>query len=134
MAKESDIGEECGGPDDLLFDVRRSIRYHNRRRRFFDKMSKWSSFLKVVGGSATITTVLAKYGTAAITTSAFIVALLSGVDLIFQTSQMARIHGDLATRFNMLERELTLAEAGKFTKRMLAEFCAKRLEIEADEP
>lgn len=125
MACEPIIGEECGDPHALLFGVRRSIRYHNRRRSFFDTLNKLSSFFKVVSGSATITTVLAKMGPTAITISASTVALLSGVDLILQTSQVARLHFDLAKRFNALEREITVAEAGKISKAMLAGFCAR---------
>jgi len=131
---KKEIGQECGDPHELLFSVRRSTRYHNRRKRFFDTLNKWSNFFKVVGGSATMTTAIGQLGTTAITISASTVAVLSGMDLIFQTSQMARLHGDLAKRFNHLERELIIAEVKGVTKEQLAAFCATRLEIEADEP
>lgn len=119
---------------DLLFGVRRSIRYHNRRRAFFDGLSKFSSFLKVFGGTATLTTVLAKGGDALVTSFATLVAGLSAMDLIVQTSTAARTHNDLAKRFNALERKMIVAMAGPVTKTEYAKFCAERLEIEADEP
>ncbi len=44
--------------DDLLFGVRRSIRYHLRRYQFLDKTHKISMLLAAVSGSATIATLL----------------------------------------------------------------------------
>ena len=42
----------------LLRGVRRSIRYHNRRRRFFDGFDKFAKILSVIGGSAAIAAVV----------------------------------------------------------------------------
>jgi hypothetical protein len=134
MAEDHVIDDECGDPHELLFNVRRSIRYHNYRRRYFDLCSKVSSFLKVLSGTATLSAVLAKMGSSIVTTVAAIVAALSTLDLIFQTSQSARLHNDLARRFNVLERKLTVESVERMTKKRLAELCAERLEIEADEP
>jgi hypothetical protein len=38
----------------LLFGVRRSIRYHMRRRRFFDRLDFWTRFLTVITGGGTV--------------------------------------------------------------------------------
>ena len=42
----------------LLFSVRLSIRYHTRRRMFFDRMNKFFSFLTVLSGTAVLASVL----------------------------------------------------------------------------
>ena len=46
--------------DDMLFGVRRSIRYHQRRRAFFDRLDQFSNMLSVIFGSAAIYGVLEK--------------------------------------------------------------------------
>ena len=38
----------------LLFGVRRSVRYHDRRRGFYESFHTVVVFLSVIGGSATI--------------------------------------------------------------------------------
>lgn len=43
----------------LLFGVRRSIRYHQRRRRFFDNLARGKTWLAFVFGSAAMATLLA---------------------------------------------------------------------------
>lgn len=115
----------------LLFGVRRSARYHLRRRRFFER---WHSVTNLVGlatGSAAIASVLSKHEWWALV-SGVVVAVLSGFDLVVGTVAMAREHSDLARRFVLLERDIVLA--GEPTPESLRQFTAKRLEIEADEP
>lgn len=117
---------------ELLFNVRRSVRYHNRRRTFFERFHLLTNTIAVIFGSATILTVLSDvspyYPVAAGATVSFAAAL----DLVWGFSRMACLHADLARRFIALEREMVLAR--HYTEEDLDKFTAKRLDIEADEP
>ena len=116
---------------DLLFGVRRSIRYHNHRRRFFDAIDKTAKILTVIAGSATFATALGshRHWTLAL---AFSVAVLSTIDLIIASASRARLHSDLAKRFAVLETRIVRHK--QLARDDLNEFIAERLMIESDEP
>jgi hypothetical protein len=116
---------------ELLFGVRRSIRYHNRRRRFFDGFDKFAKVLSVIGGSAAVAAVVGSVHWAAIALST-VVAITSAISLVVGPAQGARLHAELAKRFAQLEHGIVRSknpDAGR-----LNEFVAERLLIEADEP
>ncbi len=117
---------------DLLFGVRRSIRYHNRRRLFFDHIHKFSTFLSALAGTATVAAVLAKAGPAWTIPFALAVAVFSVLDLVIGTAQAARLHNDLARRFFDLEKSIITFKSP--TEEDIANFTVQRLDIEADEP
>jgi hypothetical protein len=115
----------------LLFGIRRSIRYHNRRRRFFDLVAKWSDALTAISGSATIVSVVSvKTGPLPITLAAA-TAILSAVNLVFDTKGNARLHHDLARQFTNVEKNLIKKD---LTRAQLDQAEADRLDIEAGEP
>lgn len=116
----------------LLFGVRRSIRYHNRRRMFFDRWNLTTSALSVIFGSATIYGVLRTGGETLALAAATLVTILSSINLVIGTVRMARLHEDLARRFIDLEKAIILA--GDFNAEQYATFVANRLDIEACEP
>lgn len=118
--------------DKLLFSVRRSIRYHYRRRLFFDRVHKISTFLAALSGTATFASVLAKAGPGLTLFFAAAVAVFSVIDLVVGTAQAARLHDDLAKRFINLEKAIITSKEPGADK--LADFSARRLDIEADEP
>jgi hypothetical protein len=84
---------------DLLFDVRRSVRYHTRRRMFFDRWNLATNALSVIFGSATIYGVLSAGGKELALASAALVTVMSSLNLVIGTTRMARLHEDLARRF-----------------------------------
>lgn len=118
--------------DDLLFSVRRSIRYHNRRRMFFDRLHKVTNGIGVVLGSAAVFTALKEIYPFLTILSAATIALFSAMDLIIGTAQMARLHTDLARRFIVLEKEMVMAD--EVSAETLKRLRAERLDIEAEEP
>jgi len=136
MIQETPVQKEQERLDEklyaLLFGVRRSIRYHNRRRMFFDRFNLITKALSVVFGSATIYTVLSQTSPKATIGAAAIVTLFSALDLVVGTVRMARLHDDLARRFIALEKEIV--QTIHPTEENLARFTAQRLDIEADEP
>ena len=116
---------------DLLFGVRRSIRYHSRRRQFFERWHLMTSFLSVLLSSATVASLLtgqSMWGVVA----AGIVTLLSALDLVVGTATRARNHHDLVRRFTDVEREMIGIAAP--TVEDVARVTGERLAIEADEP
>ncbi|HTB62029.1 MAG TPA: hypothetical protein VK737_00460 [Opitutales bacterium] len=118
----------------LLLDVRRSIRYHNHRRRWFDGLNSTSKFLIIISGG----TVLAfpdpsqKMGIAA-RVFWVISAFLGSLDLVTGFSAKGREHYDLAREFTQLEQEMVKVGEGASTDDY-AHLYNRRLEIEAKEP
>ena len=116
----------------LLFGVRRSVRYHNRRRLFFDRIHRFSTFLSALFGTATVVSALAQAGSDWVIAFAIAVAIFSVIDLVIGTAQAARLHYDLARKFIDLEKSIiSLKEP---SDNDIANFISQRLEIEADEP
>lgn len=120
--------------DDLLFDVRRSVRYHDRRVSFYEKFHKTVLFLALVSGSVSLAAFTAEFASDwsewAKLLPAALISVFAGLDLVVGSSSRARLHDRLKQRFIALEgrmqREKTNDTPGKWT--------VERLEIEADEP
>jgi hypothetical protein len=115
----------------LQFGVRRSIRYHNRRRRFFDGFDRLVKVLSVIGGSAAVVAVTARYPQLGMVLAG-VVAVLSAISLVVAPAQAARLYGELARRFANLEYKMKCVRDPNADQ--LNEFEAERLLIEADEP
>jgi hypothetical protein len=121
---------------DLLFAVRRSVRYNNRRRGFYDFWNTFSNALAVLFGSATIGGIIAKIWVEATLVAAALVTVVSTLNLVWGTSRMARLHGDLVRRFMDLESEIvtTIGRGAHISPETVFQLVAKRLAIESDEP
>jgi hypothetical protein len=121
----------------LLFGVRRSVRYHMRRCRFFELFHSFTNVIGVIAGSSAAVTAFAElphqeWRVLGPVIAGAIVAIASTVDLVVGTAAAARLHNDLAKQFVELEKEMTLA--GEPTEERLRKLIAKRLTIEAQEP
>ncbi|EHN5173275.1 hypothetical protein KI912_003131 [Salmonella enterica] len=115
----------------MLFDIRRCVRYHNRRRSFFDRIDKLSNLLSLILGSATIYGILAQTSNSLALCSAAVVTIFSSLNLVLASSQQARVHYDLARRFGDLE--MTMIQMVPSEKK-LTTLQKARLSIEKDEP
>ena len=111
----------------LEWGVRRSIRYHSRRRAFFDSLQTTSTFLSMLAGGAAATQ-LAQAGNA-VTWLSLAVAFFSGLALVTRASVRARDHHDLVKQFTEIEKKLLTA-----TAETLPALIEQRLSIEATEP
>ncbi|HDP8225543.1 TPA: hypothetical protein P7B99_002399 [Escherichia coli] len=117
----------------LLFDVRRSVRYHNRRRAFYDRLDQVTNVIALIFGSATIVGVLSPHAqTIWAVLSAALVTCFSAVNLVVGSSQRARNHSDFAKQFFALEEQMIRMD--KPSEEALRELTAQRLSIEKDEP
>ncbi len=117
---------------ELLFDVRRSIRYHNRRRMFFDRFNLAANSVALIFGSATVYGVLSHAGQWLALGAAAFVTVFSALNLVVGSSRMARLHSNLARRFIALEKDICAAEA--LDEAGLRTSTVARLDIEAEEP
>ena len=120
---------------DLLFGVQRSVRYHTRRRAFFEHLHSFVLFIGVVGGSASVGALLAnlsdEWSVWALLPGIF-VTLFSTIDLVVRTGEKSCRHAGLSRRFIELEQAM---QAGRstYTKDILTEWEGERLKVEADE-
>lgn len=115
----------------LLFDVRRSARYHDRRAAFFERMQQINSGLTILL-SGSVVFDLARPGDTPwwMYLLAVVAALFSVWDIAVGYSKMADKHRSLRVRWISLESELINADPAN----SWIGYTAKRLEIEKDEP
>jgi len=118
----------------LLFGVRRSVRYHNRRRNYYDRFNLMVNAVSVIMGSATVYGVLHPSGSngSIALIPAFIVTVLSAFNLVIGSARQARLHSDLAKRFIALEKKMVVVEIPEQSE--LNTWTQERLDIEMDEP
>jgi hypothetical protein len=116
----------------LLFDVRRAIRYHNARRRFFDGLHTLAAVLAVLFGTVTIFTLLVDDGGLFTAGAAVLVTAVMAIDLVVGTVGRARAHHDLARRYLAVEKQIItrLHPDSNDVNRWTAD----ALDIEADQP
>jgi hypothetical protein len=116
----------------LLFDVRRSARYHDRRRAFFERMHQVTSGLTILLSGSVIFD-LARPGDTPgwMLSIAIVAALLAAWDMVVGYSRMADRHRDLRARWCSLEIDML---KGGVTADEWSAYRVRRLEIEKDEP
>ena len=118
---------------DLLFGVRRSVRYHRRRERWLDGAHNLGALVTAVFGSATVATLLADIRPLWVTVAALITAIAGAIELVFGFAKKARLHSELARDFIGLEKDLVRA-GQDLSELSLRKFVARRLDIESREP
>lgn len=116
---------------DLLFAVRRSVRYHGRRRRFYEIWNTVTVAGAAVGGSSAFAALMADSAMISAAASASL-ALLGALDLAVGTARRANDHGDLARRFIVLEQ--AFAHGRNLDDDEYETLTRRRLEIESSEP
>lgn len=115
-----------------LWSVQRSQRYHARRSAFFDRWSKLTAATGVIGGSAVFASLSEHVPGAIAVAGASMVVVMSSLDLVVGTAQMARSHHDLRRRYCLLEAQMQAKDDA--TEREVGRWKSERLAIEADEP
>jgi hypothetical protein len=116
----------------LDFEVHKSIRYHAKRRSFFDKCNNLTraasaifaagAVVSVVGGSSRVTIIVSVS-----------LAVLSSIDLVIDFSRRARSYDDLCRDY--CELAATIEERpGTPDEALVRMWGAKKLRLEAREP
>ncbi len=111
--------------DSLNFQVEKSLRYHQRRRGFYDGLHRFSMFAIILLGGGAVIDKPQIFGTLA---SAF-----AAVNLVWNVSHRARDHEMLFRRFSDLAIEIRTS-AHDATEANFADWTERRLAIESDEP
>jgi hypothetical protein len=114
---------------DLDFGVHVSMRYHARRRSWYDHLHRLMILVIAVGASAGVAAIHGGLLDYALYLS-IAVAAAGGIELAFSLPERARIEDALYRRFNALAAEI--AEAKSFTAERLHVWEARRLLIRAD--
>lgn len=116
----------------LLFAVRRSIRYHDRRRAYFDLLHRLSAGLTVLLASSVLFDAT-QSGESPwwMIALAFIAAPLAAWDIVIGYTAHANVHLDLKKRWIKLEAEIL---SGKDDEQTWNHHETERLRIESDEP
>lgn len=116
----------------LFFDVRRSLRYHDRRRAFFERIHQATGVLTVLlAGSVLFDIARPGDNPAWLLALAAIAALLSALDTVIGYAAKAGLHRDLRARFAALELSII---AGNTSGSAWQAHHLERLRIEQDEP
>lgn len=116
----------------LLFDVRRSVRYHDRRRGFFDRLHRVTNVLTILMAGSVLYD-LGKAGETAwwLVALSALAAVLAALDMVVGYSAWATRHHDLKNRFCALEIDMLSGDVAPATWQGYA---VRRLKIERDEP
>lgn len=120
-----------------LFAIQRSVRYHNRRRRFYEVWNSVTVTISVIGGSSAAASLLAvermpdTLSLFPFVATAFI-AVVSAADLAVGTGHCANLHANLARQFIMLEQRFS--QGTSLGDSEYEQVKNERLNIEAGEP
>jgi len=116
----------------LLFGVRRSVRYHDRRRAFFERLHRLTSVLTVLMAGSVLFDIGRPGETAWwLMTLAVMAALLASLDMVVGYAARASQHRDLKRRFVDLEMAIL---GGDDMPEVWTTHRLARLAIERDEP
>lgn len=123
--------------DILLMDVQRSIRYHDRRKGYYQALLGLSQFVILMFGMTTIATFGAEIGGDwplwVRLLPSVMASTLVAVTLVYRVSDKAWLHHDLKHDFIRLEQRLERIRSSH-TPEEVSEIQADRLGIEAREP
>ncbi|MDD5272367.1 MAG: hypothetical protein PHU14_06565 [Methylovulum sp.] len=116
----------------LLFDIRRSIRYHERRMAFFYFVQNVTNFFTLLMVGVVVMD-FAKEGKAPewMVYIGVVAALLSALDLVIGLSKRSALHSALREKFANLEIEII---SGPPDTEVWSDYLKQRLIIEKDEP
>lgn len=116
----------------LLFDVRRSIRYHDRRKAFYERFHHVTSLLTILMAGSVLFD-LAKEGDTAdwLLALSAVAALLAALDMVIGYAKQANLHSSLRERFANLEVNMV---TGPADGSVWEDYQRERLLIEKDEP
>ncbi len=114
----------------MEFSIRKSIRYHTQRRRFFDNLSHASTAITALCGSSAFVALLSDNNAVGLNVTACI-AVVSTLNLVIGFAKRSYTYNDLQGRCSTLLKQMTLEDK---TEGNLRKWQAERVLIEKDEP
>lgn len=121
----------------LMFGVRRSVKYHTYRQRFFENILNLSLFMALASGPALVflaTTADPPDGNWTKYIPAIITSVFTGVALVGRVGAKANLHCQLKIEFIRLRQDMERRRGEAKDEGTVAEWTAQRLGIEAGEP
>ncbi len=116
----------------LLFDVRRSVRYHDKRAAFFERSHRVTNALTILLAGSVLFDIARPGETPWWMLALALAGSLSAVvDLVAGLAKMGNQHRDLQRRFSELERRMII---GPSQVECWTGYHEERLLIEMDEP
>ncbi|MBR0573365.1 MULTISPECIES: hypothetical protein [Pasteurellaceae] len=103
MKKSTEVLEQR--KKSLLFDIRRSQRYHQYRIRFFNFWERMTNFISIVLSSSAVYSYATTYPNLALILS-FILTIFSALSLVIGFGNKARDHQSFLQTFSQLETDL----------------------------
>jgi hypothetical protein len=115
----------------LDFEVHKSIRYHAKRRSFFDNCNNLTRAISAIFAAGAIVSIVGGSYLATIVVAALL-AVISAVDLVIDFSRRARVYDDLYREF--CELSANIEENPVCGEEHVRMFAAQKLRIQAKEP
>jgi hypothetical protein len=117
----------------LEFGVHKSLRYHAKRRSFFDNLHRTATAFTAISASAAFFALIGDR-TRVSEAAAIIVVFFSTIDFIFAFPEKAREHDRLYERFSDLAAKLARLNKRQLSEAEIDELRAERLMLEKGEP
>ncbi|GJL42318.1 MULTISPECIES: hypothetical protein [Enterobacter cloacae complex] len=118
----------------ILFNIRKSARYHRKRQSFFSFLDSSCNFISLIFGSSLIYGVLTPHALDKwLFISAITITFVSASNLIGRFSQKARDHSDFAKQFINLECDMIEVDKESLRADQVSKFEKQKLRIEANE-
>jgi len=119
----------------LLFGVRRSVRYHMHRRRFYEAWNTSTVLVSLIGSSSAILILFSMSGNEVLVASSIsaLVAVVNALDFAVGTGRRSNEHSDLARQFISLEAKFP-SEDVELSAGEIDLLRRERLSIESREP
>lgn len=122
---------------DLLFGIRRSIRYHSRRQGFFRNCHTLVMLIALLFGTTAVVTFLTEIAASwplwVKLSPAVLVSIFTALDLVIRFNDKAWLHADFVRRFTDLEIQLQRPNQ-TLDSDIIDSITEKRLELEVHEP
>lgn len=114
----------------LLFGIRRSVRYHDRRLAHYQSLQKVTNFLTVMLSGVVLFDIAGSSIPGFVKWISLPAAVLSALDLVVGYGHLGSLHRDLKHKFTNLERRMIVRASNDSTANVQAD----RIVTEADEP
>ena len=119
---------------ELLFNIRRSRRYHLWRVKFYQRFNNVRLILFLVSSSSSYALIMTTSGWDwLLPYTSVVVVLLAILEIVLKIGSLETQHRDLAKSYVLLEKEIIRAQS-RLDRETMDRFESEYLELESDEP
>lgn len=128
LSEDQDLASQL---DSQIFLYNKSIRYHSKKRRFFEFLHRLSQTFVLSGGSAAVAAIWSNNSSFSLIATA-VIGVSGILDFTFDFSGKARIHNDLYRRLIAVSADMISKHPKSFEE--ISVLRAERYTIGADSP